>query len=136
MKFLIILIVSSFILLFGGLFLRGERYSFWMKFINSSYVRKSDFLIERFLVFFQKEFKKSLLVLRGFLKTFLLSFLSFLFVINKIIYLLMKEINKFFFRVYRKYHKQKPIKKQVSEYLKKMEEYKEDIVNEQDRRDF
>lgn len=133
MKLLIILIFSSFLLLFGGLVLRGERPDFWIRIINSGVIKKSDFLIENFLEWLKVRIKKLVLFLKNFSKNFFLSFLSFVFILNKIIFLIFKKLNRFFYRIYKKYHKQKPIKKQVSEYLKKIEEYKDEIANNQNR---
>ena len=128
MQTLIIITSLSFLFLITMLFCRGERYSFWMNIINSKFFQKINLVLEKISYFFKNLFKNRLNFTRATFNYLLGNLLAFCLLLKKIFDFSFKKVQNFVFKFYYKSYKQK-VKKPASEYLKKVEQYKSDMLD-------
>ncbi|MCK5286065.1 MAG: hypothetical protein KAJ58_02465 [Candidatus Pacebacteria bacterium] len=124
MIYLIVSILISGILVCLMLIFKGSRLKFWMNFVSSGFMQRSDDFFEKLFLLLRKYLKKLLILL-------LLEGTEFLFKIKRKVILLKNKIIKRTNNQIDKLYKQK-IAAPNSDYLKNIEEHKNKALEDRD----
>ncbi len=124
MIYLILSVLISASLVILMLVFRGCKLGFWMNFLNSKFIEKSDLFFENMFSLLKKGFKKLLMIL-------LLEGAEFLFKIKNKLSLFLNRINKKTNRQVNKLYKQK-ISEPSSDYLKNIEKHRNENLESRD----
>ena len=123
MIYLISIVLLSATLIILMVVFRGKRLNFWMNFVNSELVEKSDLFFKKLFKLLKKIIKNNFIITKRIIEITSLKIVKFLTKVKKALNLFFKKLIKKLNKRMGKLSTQK-MEKPVSNYLKDIEEYK------------